>query len=150
MSNEEIQNVACFVISTLLQRCCSFEFNELSIGIAGEFDDGYRAEDLCSIPDLVGGAMSDMIDAIPTGSIPKIGNLFTPTFGRRSTKATILAAWFANQNVPLKKLFCLVRPDAENQIRVSFGTPDVQLGGQYTGRIWVPPDNGWERNWRSE
>lgn len=148
VSNKKMQDVACFVISSLFQRLCSHEFDDFSIGIAGAFDDGLLAEDLCSIPDLVGGSMSDVINAVPKNVIPKAGTFYTPIFQRQTTKATVLASWFAGLNGPLKKLFCLVRPDAHGGISILFGTPDVQIDAPYPRQIWLPPDRDWNRNWR--
>lgn len=150
VSNAKVQSVATFMISSMLNHCCSFKLSRnSSIGIAGEFDDDFRAEDLCSIPDLAGGAMTELLNSIRKDTIPKSEKLYTPSSGRNSTKTTILASWFADVNVPLRKLFCLVRPDVHHGIRVSFGNPEVRIGNTYTGQVWLPPDKGWTRNWRN-
>ena len=119
------------------------------MGIAGEFNDDFRAEDLCSVADLAGGAMSDLINSIPPEEIPTTARLYTPILTRQSVKSTILTAWFSETGVPLKKLFCLVRPNGDDEIRFSFGCPEVSVGNSYPGQLWVPPDQSWKRNWRS-
>jgi len=150
VGNAKVQQVAGLVISSLFRRLCPFEFRDASIGIAGDFDDDYRAEDLCSIPDLVGGAMSDMINAMPKYAIPKTAGLYTPVLTHQSTKATILAAWFACLNGPLKKLLCLIRPDTNDGFYVSLGTPEVDFCDMHSSHLWLPPDPGWKWNWRTE
>jgi len=113
------------------------------IGIAGKFDDGLRAEDLCSIPDLVGGAMSESFNAIDKGTIPRSSSLYTFSTKRISTKASLILGWFSGLKGQLKRLFCLVRPHSENAILFSFASPTINVNDPVNKVLILPTDKGW-------
>ena len=148
VGNEEIQDFSFSLINSMVLQCCPFELHELSFGIASKFDDDYRAEDLCSIPDLVGGAIADTLNLLPKDGIPKTAPLYTPVMQQQSIKSTLILSWFANSNVSLKNVFCLVRPDENDTFRISFGDPRVTIGTDLPRTFWIPPDPKWQRNLR--
>ena len=143
--NDEVQELSFSVISSMLSQCSPFDRMELSFGIASKFDDDLRAEDLCSIPDLVGGAMSEMLNSISPGSIPKSAPLYTPGMRKPSIKSGMILAWRSDLQSPLKHIFCLVRPD-KDRMRLSFADPVVTIGGDMPRQLWVPPNKKWMRN----
>lgn len=143
--NESVQEFSLSVIGSMISQCCPFETLGLSFGIASKFDDGLRAEDLCSIPDLVGGALSELMNDISKSGIPKSAPLYTPSMRQASIKSSMILAWRSDLNASLKHVFCLVRR-AGNRMRLSFGDPTVSIGGDMPRQLWVPPDRKWMRN----
>jgi hypothetical protein len=61
VSNDETSKEAGQVLSGMLSRLCPHGAG-LELGIAGKFEDNKRAEDLCAIPDLVGGAFAESLN----------------------------------------------------------------------------------------
>jgi hypothetical protein len=145
-SNEASQIEAGNVIGSLLNRMCPFGRPQTQLGIAGKFDDGRRAEDLCAIPDLVGGAVAEFLSNIDKSAIPRSTNIVTPMLDRQSTKSSIINRWFSVLREPLAGLLCLVRSH-ESGYLLSFGKPSITPGDAGVPRIWLPPDN-LEKNWR--
>lgn len=145
--NEKAQGIAGGVIKSTMDMFCTQGLGELAIGIASKFDDGCRAEDLCSIPDLVGGAQAETLAALH-GAMPETTNLFTPTLGRLSTKTEVLSSWIswiAMRGQPLKYMFMAIRGAGENQLRFSFATPEAQIDPSGNTQLWVPLDKGWKK-----
>ena len=146
VGNDAVLADAGVVIGGMLHRNCPSSMDMPSIGVAGKFDDNLRAEDLCAIPDLVGGAMAENLNAMDKSSIPRETNLFTPVFKRVSTKATLILGWFASLNGPLKKLFCLVRGHSDGKILCSFSQPTILIDDPNVKTLWTPLDKGWRRS----
>jgi hypothetical protein len=121
---------------------------QIQLGIAGKFDDGRRAEDLCAIPDLVGGAVADCLTSIDKPAIPRSANIVTPALKRQSTKSNIIHSWFSTLSGPLSGMLCLVRPH-ESGFIFSFANPDVTIGDAVVPQLWLPPsksDEKWRRS----
>lgn len=150
VSNEVVCQEAGAVISAMMNRNCPKGMEVPCLGIAGKFEDNRRAEDLCAIPDLVGGAMAEMLTAIDKATIPRESDIVTPVLGRTSTKSKLVFSWFAGLKGPLKKLFCLVRAAPEGQVLISFADPSAKFGDNSTRQLILPPDKGWRdsiRHW---
>ena len=151
VSNDRIKAVAGRVFGSMLYRFCPQGFEELSIGVSGKFDDDLRAEDLCSIPDLVGGAVAESLTSLGV-AIPQASGIFTPLFARQATKTNLLLQWISSLDGPLRFLMCIIRPAGDGQLLVSFGEPALHVD-RVPGLLWTPPDKGWNeslRSWRRE
>jgi hypothetical protein len=146
VSNERTQAAASAVAGTMLKRFCPQGFGDIHLGIAGKFDDGRRAEDLCAIPDLAGGAVAETMTAFQD-SIPESAALFTPLTTRPTTKTEIIHSWLATLRGPLRHLLCALRPADDGGVRWSFGNSAVQPG--IASRLWQPPDKGWRKSIQS-
>ncbi|KAA5541919.1 hypothetical protein FYK55_17130 [Roseiconus nitratireducens] len=148
VSNEQSQIEAGNVIGCLLDRMCPFGMPKIQLGIAGKFDDGRRAEDLCAIPDLVGGAVAECLTSIDKLGIPRSTNIVTPTLKRQKMKTNIIHSWFSTLDGPLSGMLCLVRPH-ESGVLLSFANPGLTLGDAGVARLWLPPDKSDEKWQRS-
>jgi hypothetical protein len=146
VSNEKSQLEAGNVIGCLLERMCPFGMPQIQLGIAGKFDDGRRAEDLCAIPDLVGGAVAECLTSIDKRGIPRSTNVVTPTLKRQNMKTNLIHGWFSTLDGPLSGILCLVRPH-ESGFMLSFANPNVTLGDAGVPRLWLPPDKS-DKKWR--
>jgi hypothetical protein len=148
VSNERTQSAAGVVFGSLLKHACPHQLGGISIGIAGEFNDERRAEDLCAIPDLVGGTVAEILTVL-NGRIPESTSLYTPITGHLSTKAELIAGWVATNGSGLKQLVCVVRPAGDRQVRFSFADPFIDLDRRTASRrLWRPPDKGWRQSQR--
>ena len=130
----------------MVHRFCPHGFGEFTIGIASKFDDGRRAEDLCSIPDLVGGTTSEVLNLMEKESIPCTTNLLSPVYKRLSMKTRLIFVWSSMLAGPLKKLTCMVRPTDGEGVRFSFGDPCAWLNDPSHKQLWLPPDLKWKRS----
>jgi len=151
VGNERIQQDAGAVIGAILHRCCPFGLTGVDIGIAGKFDDDRRAEDLCAIADLVGGALAEHLTMLDKRAIPRSTNIVTTVFKHSSTKAKIILSWFAMLQGALKRVVCLVRPHESGGLLISFTNPEVRVPGDISSQLWLPPDKGWinsSRAWK--
>lgn len=98
------------------------EYLEVGLGIASQFDDGLRAEDLVAIPDLAAGAYSEMLMKIGKSKMPMSGTgpmgvaLFT------QFKSSLINTWRYDTEKPLKHLNAVIR-SVDGQMLVSFGAP---------------------------
>ena len=95
VSNVRTQAAAGIVLDSLLGRCCSHRLGSVFLGIAGKFEDGRRAEDLCAIPDLVGGAIAEVLASLH-GSIPESTSLLTLLPTHLSTKTELIFGWLSD------------------------------------------------------
>ena len=99
------------------------EHLEVGVGVASEFDDDLRAEDLVAIPDLAAGAYSETLSSIgkanmPTaGTGPMGGNVFV------QIKCSLINTWRSEIDKPLKHMNVVIRPAEGGQTLVSFGSP---------------------------
>lgn len=152
ISNDRVQAVATHVIGSMLYRFCPHGFEGVTLGVSGKFDDDLRAEDLCSIPDLVGGAVAESLTSLGK-ALPRSSGIFTPLFARQSTKTDLILSWISSLNGPLRYLLCVVRPAGDGNLLVSFTEPCTPPGRVPSFRLWTPPDKGWReslRSWRPE
>ena len=105
----------------MLDQFCPQGLGKVRFATTGDLSnsgDHLRAEDLCSIPDLVGGAIADHLTSIK-GIIPGSGNLAIPMVDQRTKTAQILR-WLSNLDGPLKHLVCVVKSAGPDQRRYSF------------------------------
>jgi hypothetical protein len=145
VSNESTQDAACQVIGGMLRRFCPNGLGDIRIGIAGKFDDDRRAEDLCAIPDLVGGAIAESLTSIRE-IIPQFAHLTTTVPRHQSTKTDLILGWLSSLNGPLKYLLCAVTSAGEDQRRYSLANLTVRPATGVDSRLWFPPDKGWRRS----
>ena len=143
VSNEKVQSDLGMLFGTLLKSICPVELSSVQIGIAGKFEDDCRAEDLCAIPDLVGGAMCEYLNAYQRAEIPTTGNLHVPFTKNVSTKAEIINSWYASLSGSLSGVFCLVRPH-QRGFQLSFANPELGGAGN-SERLWLPLSPDWRR-----
>lgn len=149
VSNAAARLESASVIHGLLHRMCPFGLTKVSLEIASGSDEGFT-EDLCSIPDLVGGAVSEYLNSIDVGSLPKFTNLQTLLWNRVATKTNCIMAWLASEQENLAVVFCLVR-DHPDGLSFSFASPTLAVGDLGAEPLWLPPDKGWPRaikSWR--
>jgi hypothetical protein len=142
--NERIAGQSMEVLALMLRR---FQpgLGMVELGIAGKFVDNKRAEDLCAIPDLVGGAIAENLSSLDKAAIPRSAEMFTPVFKRPNTKTALILGWFSSlKSGPLTKLLCLVRPDSHGGFLYSFADPNFGVDDT-TSQLWVPIDKGWAR-----
>jgi len=120
---------------------------EMALGIAGKFDDDRRAEDLISIVDLVGGALSESLCPLISEDFPASPNIVVPVPGRISTKSQLILAWLCASDRPLKKMIWVIGRSPAGNIKFSFLNPK-NLTGQLgvNSPLWVPPDKGWNES----
>jgi hypothetical protein len=148
VSNAEAQHVFGRVSDAVFRSVCPHRFSDVSIGIAGLFDDGRRAEDLCSIPDLAGGAIADSLISLDEHAIPRSTCLTTPFPSVMPTKTDIILTWLGlleqgDQN--LKHLNFMIRPTDNDQMLISHSNVVLSVEEGVNQRIWTPPDKGWKR-----
>jgi len=141
--NEKSQSATQDRISAMVNRCCPYGIGSVRLGIAGLFDDEKRAEDLCAIPDLVGGAIAESLTSIEKGAIPRYILTNTSASENVSTKTKIIYAWLSTLNGPLKKLFCLLRAEPDGKLLISFADPTMRLANLAVPGTAPPLDKGW-------
>jgi hypothetical protein len=146
VSNETAQQATTGCVGAMLHRCCTHGLSDVSMGIAGKFDDGLRAEDLCAIPDLVGGAVAEHLNSLDKDTIPRKTSIVTPSAKRLSTKTQLLMAWFASLAGPLKRMLVLARENPGGGVLLSFADPEILREEPSQRTIWTPPDKGWRRS----
>lgn len=146
VSNEAVSTEFATQVSGWLKECHAPDLTGVNIGIASKFDDNRRAEDLCSIPDLVGGAVAEQLNATNPDSIPRSSNLANVLTSPLSTKSALIWEWAGNGRGRLKRHLILVRDDGVGKVLVSFaafqkfGPAEIQHG------LWLPPDKGWRKS----
>lgn len=141
VANAAALEVAGNVIGAMVNRMCPTDVALDRCIISGQIEDQKRAEDLCAIPDLVGGAVADYLEALPTGTGPDSQLLTTPA-RRLSTKSTLILGWLGLLKAGLKNVNVIVRPAGLGQLSVSFF--DLSVIIDPTG-LHLPPDRGWEK-----
>lgn len=102
------------------------EHLELGVGVASQFVDDLRAEDLVAIPDLAAGAYSETLTTMGKVNMPTSG---TGPQGAKlflQIKSSLINTWRSNTEKPLKHLNAVIRP-VDGQMLVSFGAPITRL-----------------------
>ena len=147
VANEKAQDIAGKVLAGAIQLFCPHGFQDSAFGIASKFEDGRCAEDLCAIPDLVGGAVVETLGALQ-GVIPESSHLFTPVLSVLPTKVQILSSWIssiATGRYPLKYMFAIIRDAGEGRLLFSFATPETEFNPPGYTNLWTPLDKGWRK-----
>jgi hypothetical protein len=142
VSNDSTQDLACRVMMSFLLKYCPHELIGAALGIAGKFDDDRRAEDLCAVPDLVAGALSEFLSSAPDGTFNEAG-LHIPKSTMYSTKAMLILGWLSTLSGPLKKASCLVIPDGHGGRNCNLFNLSAWIAVEDGGTLWTPPDKGW-------
>ena len=137
--NDKCLPLACDMAGTVVGHYIEGPM-ELQLGIAGKFDDEYRAEDLISIVDLAAGAVADAFTSFPDDTILVSKNLLVPSGASVTTKAKLIYAWLSYSMTPLKKIVCLASPIEGGLFHVRFGTPVYAPNPR---GLWLPPDKRW-------
>ncbi len=152
VSNEACQKESAYVVRAMLDKMCPFGLGEVELSIAGKCKDDLFSEDLCSVPDLVGGALSESLSRMGAASMPQSTNLFTPLMKPVATKTQIINHWLALRHQKMSVIICVIR-EGENGLLLSFGSPSIIAGDIGSRQLWLPPDRGWDRvirSWRFE
>ena len=147
VANQKRLNDAARIIGGFLWQYCPKRLDDVTIGIAGRFNDDGRAEGLISIVDLAVGSVTESLSLIGPANVPKSSNIFTPIHRHLSTKALLILSWLSRSHVPLKKLILMVRP-VDGGLVFSFGNPEVDIGSPLaramaSTQLWLPPDKRW-------
>jgi hypothetical protein len=121
VSNDRVRRMTSDLFGGLLHNFCPHGLSNCELGIAGEITDGeHRAEDICAIPDLVGGMVAESLTLIGKDAIPGPDDLFQPEFATCTVKSQIILSWFSSLRGPLTRLLCVVRPKGNDQFLYSF------------------------------
>lgn len=142
VSNEAAVAKAGHVIASLLDLMAARGLVPASIGISSKFDDLKRAEDLCAIPDLVGGALCEFIEAFPGELTPGTSQLTIPTARRLSTKSTLVLGWLRLAQGNLKHMLAVIRPGTQPR-ELDISIPNLVFYVD-PSRLHLPPDKGWK------
>ena len=86
------------------------DLGHLRCGTAASDPGDLQLEDLVAIPDLVAGALSEVLSLT---RLSESTHIYVPTHHHVSHKARFLAQWLADQRRPLRRLVCLVEPAAD-------------------------------------
>lgn len=146
VSNEAAAGEFSAQVSGWLNECHAPNLNKVEIGIASKFDDNRRAEDLCSIPDLVGGAVAEQFNVTDPNSIPRSSNFANVLHSPLSTKSGLILEWAGNGKGHLKRHLILVRPDKDGKVLISFGAFQKLGPMEIQHGLWLPPDKGWRKS----
>ncbi|MDY3558557.1 hypothetical protein R5W23_005677 [Gemmata sp. JC673] len=98
------------------------EYPQLGVGVASQFDDDLRAEDLVAIPDLAAGAYSETLTTMGKENMPTSG---TGPQGAKlflQIKSSLINSWRYDSSKPLKHMNAVIR-SFNGQMLVSFGAP---------------------------
>jgi hypothetical protein len=96
---------------------------EVGLGIASQFDDDLRAEDLVAIPDVAAGAFSETLTTMGKANMPTSGSGPSGTALFVQTKSSLINAWRSETDKPLKHMNAVFRVAEGGQTLVSFGSP---------------------------
>lgn len=107
------------------------EYLEVGVGVASQFNDDLRAEDLVAIPDLAAGAYSETLTKIGKANMPTSGTGAMGAIFFAQTKSSLINTWRSEVDRPLKHMNAIIRPADAGQMRVSFGAPFSRM---------LPPD----------
>jgi hypothetical protein len=126
VATENAKNDAALLMSSMLH-ASPVGNPTLHLGIGSGFDDGTRAEDLLSIPDLAAGAYSEMLSKMGKPNMPE------HQVGRQrldfamQVKTMLITAWRSDDTQPLKHFDLLVRDAGNGQLRLSPGHASFRL-----------------------
>lgn len=150
VSNERVRRMTSDLFGGLLHGFCAHGLNKCELGVAGEITDGeHRAEDICSIPDLVGGMVAESLTLIGKDNIPGRDDLFQPEFVTCSVKSQIILSWFSSLRGPLTRLLCVVRPSDGDQCLYSFTPAYSKFPFSLVKESLDPSEEKWLRSAQS-
>lgn len=110
----ELTNIAAWVTSGYL----SFSLRHLRCGTTAS-DDGSRfLEDMASIPDLIAGALAELMAAMKRESATFLRDREWVS-STASSKARLLLVWAGRKRLPLKRLTFVIQSGADQQILIS-------------------------------
>lgn len=145
VANERAKNDAMTLMGGLLHKYPD-EYLEVSLGIASQFDDDRRAEDLVAIPDLAAGAYSETLTTIGMSNMPASGTGASEIPQFVQIKSSLINAWRYDNTKPLKHMNAIIRPTESREILVSFGSPFSQVLRPGESTEGAPSLNSkWER-----
>ncbi len=126
VSTDQARNDALNLMGGILHNYPD-ERPEIALGIASQFDDDSRAEDLVAIPDLAAGAFSDTLTTMgksnmqTSGSGPQCVSLWL------QIKSSLINTWRYDNSKPLKHLNAVIRCTSAGEMMVSFASPFTRL-----------------------
>jgi hypothetical protein len=97
---------------------CDFALNlyagqhtgSFSCEIAGSDDGSMFKKDLVAIPDLIAGALSEILSQLHSGKLMPIDEKIVPLPDSLSSKSVEIVNWFADYSKPLKRILCVIPP----------------------------------------
>ncbi len=97
---------------------CDFALNFYAGQHTGSFsceidisDDGTMfKKDLVAIPDLIAGALSEILSHLHSGNLMPIDEKIVPLPDSLSHKSVEIVNWFADYSKPLKRILCVIPP----------------------------------------
>lgn len=100
-------DVAGYILSAFLPH----SLGHLRIGTAGTVDNSTkRLEDMTALPDLVAGALADILRCYSDSGVALSSSLITPRPESLPFKARTIMDWYSEQGYPLKRLTFVVDP----------------------------------------
>jgi hypothetical protein len=122
VSTDKAKDDAITLMSGLLHKYPE-ENLEVGLGIASQFDDDLRAEDLVAIPDLAAGAYSETLTNMGKANIPTSGSGPSGTALLVQIKSSLINTWRSETDKPLKHMNAVIRLAEGGRMLVSFGAP---------------------------
>jgi hypothetical protein len=122
VSTEKAKDDAMTLMGGLLHKYPD-EHLEVGLGIASQFDDDRRAEDLVAIPDLAAGAFSETLTTMGKANMPSSGTGPSGMTLFVQIKSSLINAWRHDNSKPLKHMNAVIRAAGGGQMLVSFGSP---------------------------
>jgi hypothetical protein len=99
----------------------------VKLGIASQFDDGFRAEDLLAIPDLAAGAFSEGLTELGKSNIPTSERSRTGIDLSLQIKTMLINAWRIDESMPLKHLNLVINVTEDGKDRFTFCQPTFRF-----------------------
>lgn len=100
------------IFGIILSNYLSHNLRHIRCGSAAATDDGSRTiEDFCAIPDLVAGALTEVLSKYKQQGIWISKDLIVPKPKSVSNKSTKIMNWLSDKQYSLKKLVCMIEPE---------------------------------------
>lgn len=104
----QLTNVFAYILSNYLKH----DLAHIRCGTTKNDDGSLLIEDLTSIPDLVAGAISEQL--IISEDEPEFEDIFWVMRPGYTSKTNSITWWLSNENHPLKRYFCMIKPLKES------------------------------------
>lgn len=104
----QLTNVFAYILSNYLKH----DLTHIRCGTTNNDDGSLLIEDLTSIPDLVAGAISEQL--IISEDEPEFEDIFWVMRPGYTSKTNSITWWLSNENHPLKRYFCMIKPLKES------------------------------------
>ena len=98
---------------TVLNHYLPHNLGHIRFGTTASDTGARELEDLVAIPDLVAGALTDIIPGLVSRTDLSAHGLFIPAYSDVKDKAGDLMNWFSDNTQPLKRLVLIIDPSAD-------------------------------------